>query len=125
MTEQVVKGQCFECRVEDGYISDRVWGKISHQEAEQCTHTLIDMAKRVHTDKLLIDIQELAWINDLTLRLRGTELFFEGSKHFKHIALFSNRPAITYLVTLLAKGGGLDTKSFGDSASAAGWLRSR
>jgi hypothetical protein len=124
-TNHTVTGNNFLCRIEDGYIYDHVWGTISIAEAEACTATLIDMAARTGYRKLIVDINELNWISNIALRLRGMELFHKGASTYDHLALVSLRPAIIYLVSAMARAGGFDAKSFPDREPAAVWLRSR
>ncbi|MDB5179333.1 MAG: hypothetical protein JWN01_1276 [Patescibacteria group bacterium] len=115
----------FECGIEDGYVYERIWGKIQLAEAEKSAARVIALARESGHRLFLLDIDQLEWIDSLSVRKRGLELMHQGKQVFDHLALVSRRPAITYLVSMLATGAGLDTKGFSDKAEAVRWLRSK
>ena len=122
---QTISGHNFECQVRDGYVFDRVWGTMTIAEAELCTQALLQLGPDSGYRVLLVELEGLDWINNLALRRRGIELFRKGTDVYKRIALVSTRPAILYLVEIMARAGGLDVRTFKDEPTAVQWLRGR
>jgi hypothetical protein len=121
-----ISGSNFVVRIEDGYVYERIWGRIDLEEAEKSAASVIELAKLSSHRSFLLDINGLEWINDLAVRRRGVQLMNKGRGVFDRVALISRRSAIVYLVTILARGGGLEVKDFTEKESAIEWLtRSR
>lgn len=122
-TARLVRGQNFEACAKDGYVYERVWGTLTIEAAERSAEAMMHLGRTIRCRNLAIDLQGLDWINNLTLRRRGIELFYRSTQVYDHIALISSRPAINYLVEIMARAAGLNVRSFTTEPAAAEWLR--
>lgn len=123
MSQDPIRGNNYETLVEDGYIYQRVWGTLAHEEAEKSAQSVMDLAHDSGSRIFVLDVRDLEWINDMHIRARGLELMSLARSLFDQTAIIAKRP-VSYLVTTLARGGGMkNVKSFDTKEEAVAWVK--
>jgi hypothetical protein len=122
VAESQTGGKNYVCSIEDGYVFERVWGRVTMADTEASSALAMSLGRRSGYRRILVDIEKLEWIDDLAIRLKAMELVHEGSQVFDRLALVSTRPAILYLISFLIRSGGITTRAFNDQDEALRWL---
>jgi hypothetical protein len=114
----------FYVELKKGYVLEEVRGIANIKEAEEAADFAINLAKLHDCRKLMVDVSHMEWINDISIRNRGTEIIGGVRKLFIKSAIVSPKTATRFLVVGLMRGGGLpNVKGFSTKFAAAKWLQ--
>lgn len=119
----IFSSKSFRIVQEQGYLSEKVEGKFNIQEATEATAAIILHAEQTGCRQLLLDVDKLKWINDISIRKEGIELAGKARHLLSKVAIVTKNKAIRFLVLGLLTGGGIkNVRCFTQNTDAHDWL---